>query len=164
MRNVMGILIITLVLGLTSGASAVPVFYTVSMDGLQEVPTGDPDGTGTAFLSLDPDTLAMEWSISPANIELPQTGVHIHQAPVGVAGPIVIDLNNELSGTTTSSEIPAIVANPSDYYINVHNAAYPEGAIRGQIATSTCPTVPVPSAIGLAAVGLAGILSHRRRR
>ena len=58
-----------------------------------------------------------------------------------MAGPVVIDFG-VLIATSPAGQItgcvpvePALAAdvgqNPSDYYVNVHNAAFPGGAIRG---------------------------------
>jgi hypothetical protein len=57
-----------------------------------------------------------------------------------VAGPIVVALKPPTSGVSggctraAPALVSAIVANPSNYYVNVHNAPYPEGAIRGQLS------------------------------
>lgn len=150
------ILSVGIVLGLASTVVAEPVLLALPMDGAQEVPgPGDPDGRGMALLSIDPEASTIDWQMSVDDICLPITGAHIHQAPAGEAGPIVVDFAAQLSGTgLVDADLPAIAANPANYYVNVHNRNFPDGAIRGQI--------PEPATISLLGLGLAGLVSRRR--
>ncbi|HET7049364.1 MAG TPA: CHRD domain-containing protein [Solirubrobacteraceae bacterium] len=72
---------------------------------------------------------------------------HIHQAPVGVPGPIVVPLfvapspptsarHIKQSGTATPNPGTTgadLCQDPSAYYVNYHTTAFPGGAIRGQL-------------------------------
>ena len=117
---------------------ALPTVLHAQMTGEQEVPgPGDPDGFGSATVILiPPDTICYTLTaqgIAPAN------AAHIHEGPPGVAGPVVVPLappTYGVSGGCTSADpelVADIAANPSNYYVNVHNEPYPLGAIRGQL-------------------------------
>jgi CHRD domain len=124
----------------TGGSSnlAVPTVLSAQLTGEQEVPgPGDPDGFGSAFVITNPPNqicyVITAFNIAPAN------AAHIHVGPPGVAGDIVVELEPPtfgVSGGCTTAD-PALVsniaANPSNYYVNVHNVPYPDGAIRGQL-------------------------------
>lgn len=67
------------------------------------------------------------------------TAAHIHVGQVGVAGPVVVGLAPPTDGSSSGCAtvdrplVLAILHNPEDYYINVHNAVFPAGAVRGQL-------------------------------
>ena len=115
---------------------------SATLTGAAEVPgPGDPDGSGNSTVTLNMGAGEICFSITVSNITLPASAAHIHAAPAGVAGPVVVTLappgaNGSSSGCVSASEalIKAIRKNPSAYYVNVHTSDFPAGAVRGQLA------------------------------
>jgi hypothetical protein len=98
-------------------------------------------GSGTARLQLNPDQQTICSVIHVTGIALPATAAHIHQGVAGVIGPTVVPLPapNGAGVSTGCTHAPrtliaAIMQHPAGYYVNVHNAPYPDGAVRGQLA------------------------------
>lgn len=116
--------------------------FKVFMSGAQEAPgPGDPDGRGIAILRLNPGQEQVCFELFVENITLPASAAHIHEAPAGVAGPVVRGLaapnaNGEASGCVPldRDEIMEIILEPEEYYVNVHTSDYPAGAVRGQLS------------------------------
>ena len=113
---------------------------TTTLTGAEEVPVpGDPDGKGFAAVTVNPGKGLVCYALSVSGIA-PATGAHIHEAPFGEAGDVVVGLkpptNGFSSGCVTVDRALAkdILKNPADYYFNVHNAVYPAGALRGQLS------------------------------
>jgi hypothetical protein len=113
---------------------------STTLTGAAEVPgPGDPDGSGTATLTVNPGLGQICYELTVSGIA-PATAAHIHVGAVGVAGPVVVPLDPPTDGASSgcaevSRELAlAILMSPSNYYVNVHNAEYPAGAVRGQLS------------------------------
>lgn len=114
--------------------------FTTSLTGAAEVPgPGDPDGSGTARITLNHGQQRVCFEISLMDVEN-VTMAHIHEAPAGQSGPPRITLFSGgldeegcVEGVSRSL-IKDIIQNPEDYYVNVHSVAFPAGAVRGQLS------------------------------
>ncbi|MGH7714195.1 MAG: CHRD domain-containing protein [Gemmatimonadaceae bacterium] len=103
--------------------------------------TGDPDGVGDALITINLGQREVCWELSVANIVLPGTAAHIHRAPAGVRGGIVVFLTPpNASGTVAgcasdqnATVLHEILLDPAAFYVNVHTTDYPAGAVRGQL-------------------------------
>lgn len=136
-------LIITLGAILSFGSSTLfDDKFTTTLSGSVEVPgPGDTDGSGTVEIDVNLGQGEVCFDIKVANIAA-ATGAHIHEAPAGEAGPVVIPLTapNETGVSKDCVKgvdkdlVKRIKDNPANFYVNVHNAEFPDGAIRGQLA------------------------------
>ena len=115
---------------------------TATLTGAAEAPsTGDRDGTGTARVNLDATKGEVCYEVSVQKIDRP-VGMHIHEGATGTSGPIVVPLTTPTATDTTTKGcanadrtlIGRIAAKPGDFYVNVHSATYPQGAVRGQLS------------------------------
>lgn len=148
---------------LVSGASGAITTFDVYLNGFNEVTAAgvpnqcDPDGWGLARLMIDdgvsPPTIS--WNISVFDITLPLTGAHIHQGASTTTGPVRVDFGGQLSGSgLADADLVGVLANPTGWYVNLHNSDFLGGAIRGQI--------PSPGAFGLLALAMPVALRRRR--
>lgn len=117
--------------------AATPKFAALS--GANEIGGGDPDGRGSATFVIEDGQLC--FGIAVANISAP-TGAHIHAGKQHENGPVVVALVAPSTGDPGASSgcVPiadelaaAIRAHPNQYYVNVHTADFPGGAVRGQV-------------------------------
>lgn len=120
---------------------------TAALSGANEVNAagqggvGDPDGTGSARVTINVGQNRLCFDIDVTNVDAARRG-HIHEAPAGKNGPIVVELfeagavPGDLAGCVRVERalLREIAKTPSDYYVNVHNAAFPAGAVRGQLS------------------------------
>jgi CHRD domain len=124
---------------LAGGAMAGGRPISVGLTGAAEAPgPGDPDGSGIVSLTFNPGLGEVCYDYTVTGVA-PLAAAHIHRAPAGSPGPVVIPLPPTSatggSGCVTAARdlIVAILTDPSAYYFNVHNADFPAGALRGQL-------------------------------
>ena len=160
-------------LALATAALAAPIGFSAD---LANGGDGDEDGSGTATITIDPDTGEVCYDLTVESIE-PVTASHIHIGAEGESGDVVVPLDVDgFEGSSSDcvdasdADLDAIIANPAGYYVNIHTADFPAGAIRGQlVADSPDTAMEAPSsapwaALGLLLVGLAGVLGVRAAR
>jgi hypothetical protein len=174
---------------LATHASASILVYTDKMFGTNETPTNASTATGSATVTVDTvaNTLHVDetWTGLTGG---PATGAHIHCcAGPGVAAQVALPFNTfpattsgtfsftydlTLTGTYTAGFLTSgggtaagaeallltSMAN-GQTYTNIHDAQFPGGEIRGQLAA-----VPEPGTMALAGAGLLGLIAAIRRR
>lgn len=133
-----------------AGESDLPGGARVSgeMTGSQEVApvlgtpgAGDPRASGFATATFRPGAGAVCYEVSHDLVPEPH-GFHIHEGAPGENGDIVVDFFTDPTGTVPPTGCvdvdrdvaKRILRNPDGYYFNLHNAAFPNGAIRGQLS------------------------------
>ncbi len=123
----------------------------IRLSGANEVPAGDPDGGGWARFNVRPDEGTVCYTIKVKRLDA-ITAAHIHVGTAGANGGVVIDLgiltaDTKVSGNSTfysdciegldTTLLTSIKENRAGYYVNVHTAVYPDGAIRGQLGKAS---------------------------
>ena len=122
----------------------------------KQSPCTTPEGTAT--LMIDNITNSISWEITVANILLPPIGAPIHQQVAGMNGGDVVNFSGQLSGANLADpDLANLLANPTGFYVNIHNEAFPSGAIRGQLGSP----VPAPAGVLLLATGIAALGGRR---
>ena len=96
---------------------------------------------GKTEIRLTPATGRVCWETTIAKIDGKPNASHIHKGRRGVAGNVVVPLGAgyKRQGCTTAAKtlVRAIIRTPGAYYVNVHNAKHPAGAMRGQLTRGT---------------------------
>ena len=112
-------------------------------------PHGGNDG-GTGRLTINPGLgeVCFEFgAITLTTGEALPNNAHIHRAPVGIAGPVVVPLFGS-QGAAAPTSYPTestcvgevdrallieIIQHPEEFYVNLHNAQHPGGVMRDQL-------------------------------
>ncbi|HEU4720823.1 MAG TPA: CHRD domain-containing protein [Gemmatimonadaceae bacterium] len=131
--------------------------FHATASGREEVPPNDSRGHGTATFKLSDDGTSLTYRLIVANLEN-VTQSHIHIAPEGANGPVVVFLFGFVAGGVTENGPLAegtisqanLIARPAigfggtmaellaamrsgNAYVNVHTVALPAGEVRGQV-------------------------------
>ena len=185
----LGISVVFALLAAAPSQAAI-ITFTANLTGPQETPPNASPATGLATVDLNvtAHTLSVNESFSGL-IGGPAAAAHIHCcAGPGVAAIVAVpfpgfpaatsgsylnifDLTllatynaafvtaNGGSAATAEAALEGAMASGLTY-VNIHNATFPGGEIRGQLATVT----PEPATVALFITGIAGLLIARRRR
>lgn len=152
-------------LALAGVVSAAETTLTATLAGVTEGENpGNPDGSGTATVVLDPATGEACWDLTAEDIG-PVLQSHIHIGAAGESGDVLIPLDVDgFDGTSegctsdvAAADLQDVIDDPAGYYVNLHTEEFPAGAIRGQLAVGSPNTaMQVPGSDG--SVGLFGAL------
>ncbi len=107
----------------------------VELSGAQENPPVTTAATGTAIVTINDD---MTVSVKVTTTGIAGTASHIHMAPAGQNGPVIVPFAKNADGFASAPGAKLTEAQYAAYkagnlYVNVHSAANPSGEIRGQI-------------------------------
>ena len=134
-------------LAMASVVQAAPTTLTATLAGVTEGENpGNPDGSGTASVTLDPATGEACWNLTAEGIGMVLQS-HIHVGAAGESGDVVVPLDTDgFDGTSEgcvsdqdAAALQAIIDDPAGYYVNLHTQDFQAGAIRGQLAAGTTP-------------------------
>ena len=146
MRRILTVITLGVALVAIGGASAAPADVVSATT--FTVPLAGPGGSGTAELEINPSgkvCYVIEVTLTDAPEE-PGPGIgnaHIHVLPSGgIAIPLEGSFESLGGGMFVDAEcvrgdkdvVRDLLANPEQYYINIHTAAFSTGAVTGPLA------------------------------
>jgi hypothetical protein len=160
-------------LALAAGVLAAETTLSADLAGDAETAA---DGTGTAMVTLDPETGEACWELTAEGIGAVSQS-HIHVGAAGASGDVAVPLDVDgFNGTSEgcvsdqdAAVLQAIIDDPAGYYVNLHTADFPAGAIRGQLAAEV-PNTALPvadrslAALGAVLLALGALLAIRMVR
>ena len=176
MRTVTAASLVAAALASMAGsAQAQTIQLFAAMTPFFETPPVTSPASGVAVMRIDRATLNFTFDLYFGNLTTPTVMAHLHVAPPGVAGPIILGLDGQPTpnGSPTIAFVPLGVTAfngtvtgtfPAAFreqlfaglvYVNVHSQQFPQGEIRGQL---------VPGAGSAALLAVAGLAAGRRRR
>lgn len=123
--------------GQATSTASVSSAFTAALRGSQETPPNSSTALGAGAAVVDAATRSLVVAVAAKGIT--GTEAHVHLAPPGVAGPVIIPLveTSRGSGVWTAKaalsqeQYNALVA--GNLYLNVHSTAFPAGEIRDQL-------------------------------
>lgn len=113
-----------------------PMAFSATLFGAEEVPSNASRATGIGLVTVDPDGRTLTASVITSGMA--DTDAHIHEGAVRQVGPVVFPLA-KAPGTVVWSTRTALTGaqlaalQNGAYYFNVHSPDFPGGEIRGQI-------------------------------
>jgi len=145
-----------------NGPSNQPTVFTVALKASNEAPpvtNSETNATGTAIITINTvkdsggnvTSGTIDFNVSMSGFPNNSTAImaHIHNAVVGVSGPVFVGVTSVSPGSPIQmpngsgsfsfsvdpgvDKINQILANPAGFYFNVHTTVNPSGAIRGQL-------------------------------
>jgi hypothetical protein len=142
-RTFLSVVIICAAIVLAAQTSvAQTTWFAATLSGDRPQGAGDADGWGLAAIGVGDDTV---WYWVWVTDTAAPTASHIHMGYAGTSGGIAVDFEAAFtevaSGTNVASGSVAVDAatrddlldRPAGFYVNVHNADFPSGAVRGQL-------------------------------
>ena len=133
----LGVSLLALVAVLVASAATSATKFEVALKGSNESPAAPASNRGTVELTLNAKTGKVCWDFKLGHIDGKPNQAHIHKGRRGVSGNVVVPLGAtyKREGCTTASKalVRSILRSPGGFYVNVHNAKHPLGALRGQL-------------------------------
>ena len=131
--------IIKVLVGLCFGIASLAVYaqsMKVTLAGSQEVPPVTTSASGTGSIMVSPDG-SVSGSVTTVGVD--GTMAHIHEAPMGQNGPVIVPFAKTADSVwsvpagakLTEAQLQSLKS--GNLYINVHSAANKGGEIRGQL-------------------------------
>lgn len=112
---------------------------TTTLSGASEVPVNASTATGSVLGTFNPTTNQLNLTVTFSGLTSNATAGHIHTGAIGTNGSIIIPFTVpsstagtfNYSGVITSVQATALLA--GNTYVNIHNANFSGGEIRGQL-------------------------------
>ena len=175
----------TAMLAAAAPVGAQPRTFTATLNGAQEVPPSGSPATGTGSLVFDAAAATLRVSLTFSGLTSPTGGpvppAHLHAAPPGVNGPVIVPFAFVPVGITSGSFLDQLInltpdqvaslntnlvagaGGMTNMYFNVHTQQFPGGEIRGQVMASVVPEPGTWALLGAGLIGIAGVARGRRR-